>query len=330
MRALLWIVGVIAALWSGYWYVGSTAMERAATEWFVAEAAAGRIAEKDSLVVHGFPNRFDLTVEGLHLADPATGYGWRAPFAQVFMMTWKPWHLIAALPTGQIVTTPTEEITLDNTRLQGSLVVVPGTNLTLDRISVAGSDLTATSTLGWSVSAATGQFSTRRVDGDGKAHEVWAELTGFNPDKAVLASLFGVSDLPPEIDAAHIDALAQFSAPLDRQSAQTQPHLTGIDVKEGLLRWGDLVLFARGKVQADANGLAEGRIDIRVEQWRKLIPVLVATQVITVEVAPTVTRAMEALAADGANPEVLDVALSFQSGWMALGPLPLGPAPRLN
>jgi hypothetical protein len=330
MRALLWIVSVIAALWSGYWYVGSTAIERAATEWFANEAAAGRIAENDSLIVHGFPNRFDLTVEGLHLADPITGYGWRAPFAQAFMMTWKPWHLIAALPTGQIITTPNEDITLNNGRLQASLVLVPGTSLILDRITVAGSDLAAISTQGWSVSATKGQFSTRRIDNDGMIHEIWADLAEFSPDKAVLAALADTSELPPVIEDAHIDALARFSAPLDRHAADTQPHVTGVDVKEGLLRWGDLVLFARGKVQADANGLADGRIDLRLEQWRKLIPVLVATQVITAEVAPTVTRAMEALAAEGGNPDVLDVPLTFQSGWMALGPLPLGPAPRLN
>ncbi len=59
------------------------------------------------------------------------------------------------------------------------------------------------------------------------------------------------------------------------------------------------------------------------------MPVLVAAGIVTAEVSPTVTRAMELLAQQGPDPEVLTVPLSFNSGLMSLGPLPLGPAPDL-
>ena len=76
----------------------------------------------------------------------------------------------------------------------------------------------------------------------------------------------------------------------------------------------------------DANGLAEGRIDLRLTGWRELVPVLVAAQLVTPEVAPTVARALEVMAKNG-TAEVLEVPLVLADGWMRLGPIPLGPAP---
>ena len=109
----------------------------------------GRVATNRGVSVQGFPNRFDLTVTDLHLADPVTGFGWDAPFAQVFSMTWKPWHLIGALPNSQTVTLPDQVIELASTKLQGSLKLVPGAALALDGVVVDGADLVATSSLGW-------------------------------------------------------------------------------------------------------------------------------------------------------------------------------------
>ena len=113
MRALLWIVLAAAGVWSGYWWVGSGAIEREVTAWFKQQALAGMEAQNDSVIVRGFPNRFDLTVEGLSLADPATGLGWKAPFVQVFSMTWKPWHLIAAMSPGQQIVLPDQTLSID-------------------------------------------------------------------------------------------------------------------------------------------------------------------------------------------------------------------------
>ncbi|MDZ4134328.1 MAG: DUF2125 domain-containing protein, partial [Paracoccaceae bacterium] len=111
MRVLLAVVLGLAMLWGGYWFVGARALEQGGAAWFADQTAQGRIAMRDSFGVRGFPNRFDLTVEGLRLADPATGYGWQAPFVQIFSLTYKPWHIIAALPPEQQFQTPGQAIT---------------------------------------------------------------------------------------------------------------------------------------------------------------------------------------------------------------------------
>ena len=59
MRALIWIMLVATGLWSGYWWVGATGLEKGVNKW-IAQQQGSVTAEK--VEVHGIPNRFDLTV----------------------------------------------------------------------------------------------------------------------------------------------------------------------------------------------------------------------------------------------------------------------------
>jgi hypothetical protein len=330
MRALLVAVLIAAAAWSGYWFVGAQVMERTANGWFTQQTARGLVAEREALAVTGFPNRFDMTVTSPRFEDPDTGLGWTAPFLQVFMMSWKPWHIIAALPQEQTLDLLGQNVTITSTRLQASVVAVPGTDLALDRITLVGDGVALQSSLGWTLSATSARLATRRAPDSATAHELGLELTTLTPDATFRMALQQGSTLPEVIDLLRIDAVADLTAPLDRHVQTSMPQLEKLTLREGLLRWGDLVISAAGDVVPNSDGQAEGRIDIRVEQWRQLVPVLVAAGLITADAAPTVTRALELLAQQGDDPTVLTVPLAFQQGRMSLGPLPLGPAPFLN
>lgn len=328
MRALLIALLVVSGLWAGYWVVGSRALENAVVQWFTTPHG-GLTASQSDISVSGFPNRFDLTITDPVLARPQIGWGWRAPFAQVFTMTWKPWHLIAALPNEQQIDTPQGQFTLRSSNLEGSLVLIPGTALALDRTVLSGEGLSLTAQSGWQISATKLTLASRLMPDDANAHEIGFDATTVTPDAGFRMSLAAQSTLPEQIDRLHLDAIVTFAAPLDRFSMPTPPPLTGVRVKQGLLRWGDLTISAQGEIAPDADGIAQGRIDLRVENWRQLVPVLIASGLITAEVSPTVTRAMELLAEQGQDPKILTIPLAFQSGRMSLGPLPLGPAPRL-
>ena len=121
MRWLLGIVLALALIWGGYWLVGAIAIERGAEDFF---ASQGARAGRQSLVVHGFPNRFDLTVTQPVFADPVVGWRWTTPFAQVFAMTWKPWHLIGVLADSQQIDTGQQRIGVTSDDLRGSLVQI--------------------------------------------------------------------------------------------------------------------------------------------------------------------------------------------------------------
>lgn len=330
MRALLIAVLVLAALWAGYWFTGSRLLERSVQDWFATQSAQGYDVAASDVAVQGFPNRFDLTVTEPRLADPDGGFGWSAPFVQVFAMTWKPWHVIAALPDRQTLSLPQQEVTITSSRLRGSVVVTPGTELTLDRTTFEGDGLRLSSTRGWETAVSRLLWATRRDTEDASSHQVWIEAQSLTPDQGFRMEMQSRSDLPELIDRIEVDAVAGFTAPIDRFAAQTNPRLRSMTLRNASLRWGRLELSAKGQVQPGPDGVAEGRIDLRAEPWRDLVPVMVSAGLITAEFAPNVERAMELLARQGANPEVIDVPLVFSGGRMSLGPIPLGSAPRLE
>ena len=317
MRGLLWVTVILASLWGGWWVVGSRGVKAAAAGWL---AEHGRY---EDLSVAGFPNRFDLTVTGVEVTDPASGIGWRAPFAQVFAMTWKPWHLIAALPGGQVFSLPGGPVTLDGTGMMGSLLMVPGGDMALSEAVVQGEALALSPGFGAVTGAAKAVASIRADDSRTHGYRLGASLQSVtvSPDWAAAAGL------PATVEEVFFDANLGLSAAIDRRMAATPPVPTRLELTAARVRWGALKLSAKGGLQADAAGFAEGQIDIRVENWRMLPPVLVAAGIIAEGFAPALTRALEVMAEQGGTPDVLTLPLTAKGGRMSLGPLPLGAAP---
>ena len=325
MRALLWIATVLVVVWSGYWFTGKTAVERGFTAFLQQAPARGLDVSQAGFSIMGYPNRFDLTVTEPRLTDRHSETQWEAPFVQVFSLSYKPWHVIAAFAPEQTIRTPAEDITLQSGKLQASVVVTPSSALTLDRTTIVGDAIRAESSLGWVVAADQMRAATRLDPSRTNAYIIGLELLGLTPDPALTARL---SDFPTQISAARIDATATLSAPLDRFAAETRPHLTSLILREALLTWGELAMSAKGDL-AIVNAMPEGRIDIRVTGWRNLVTLATSLGLISPDVAPTALGMMQALATSSGDPNILEMPLIFANGRMMLGPLPLGPAPRL-
>ena len=326
MRVLIWITVLAAALWSGLWFAASSSIRSGTESWFAEQAARGVTAEKSSLVVQGFLSRVDVTVSDLVLADPSQGTGWRTPFVQVFSMSWKPWHLIAALPTGQVVLLPGQEISLDGQGMLASLELHPGVDLALNRSRFEAKVLQLISSAGWSVGAEQVFAATEEDPSVVNTHRLGLKLQGITPDPVLVAA----SGLPARAELLHLDAYASFTAPLDRHAGQSNPRLSILDLREARLDWGSLQITAGGRMVAGADGLAEGVIEVRIAGWRQMLPLMVALGRTTADQAKVLERGLEVLAKAGGDPEVLNLTLRASGGQMALGPLPFGPAPRMN
>ena len=329
MRKLLFLLVTLTALWSGYWFVGSSVIRSAAEDWFTAQAAQGITAEKTGLTVAGFPNRFDLTVDGLRLADPASRIGWQAPFVQVFAMTWKPWHIIAALPPEQVITLPDQEITLGSQGLRASLRAGVSTDLPLAMAVVESDSFAARSTEGWSVGAARSVLSLAQAAGKANAYDIALDVADLAPDPAALQRLVPDGSLPATLSVVKLRATATLTAPLDRHAGDTRPRLAAFDLTETLVTWGEVSVTAQGSIAPDDKGFAAGRIEFTVANWRRIMPLLVAAGVVKPELARTVETMLGNLAQQSGDPEVLKLPLVLTGGWMSIGPLPLGPAPVL-
>lgn len=329
MRKLIFLLVLGTVLWSGYWFVGSSAVRQGAEKWFAEQAERGLTAEKTDLRVTGFPNRFDMTVDGLRLGDPKSGSVWQAPFVQIFAMTWKPWHIIAALPPEQVVTVDGQDITLTSQGMRASLRARPALDLPLAAVIVESGAFTATSTAGWTVGADSAVASILGAEGRPTAYDLALDIKGLAPDPAQMARLTAEAGLPATITTVQLRAVATLSAPMDRNAPKTSPMLIAFDLGQALILWGDLSVTASGSILPDDAGLASGRIEIAVKGWQRLVPLLVAAGVIKPELALTVENMLAALAKDSGDPDLLQVPLVLEGGRMSLGPLPLGPAPQM-
>lgn len=336
MRKLIILLLLGTAVWSGYWFVGSNALRQGAEDWFAQQAARGVTADKTALSVVGYPNRFDLKVEGLRLADPVSGYGWQAPFAEVYAMTWKPWHVITALPPEQVVSRPGEEIVLTSEGMRASFRARPSRDVPLAAVVAEADSLIATSTDGWTISAGRSVISLsadEEVPGAGDAPNAYVlalDVANLAPDPAAIARIVAEAQLPPEIAVTRFRATVALTRPLDRFAAETRPELESLALTDVLVTWGTLSVTASGTITPDADGFAAGRIDIAVTNWQPLVPAMVASGAVKPELAQTVETMLTALARDTGDENVLKLPLVLQDGRMSLGPVPLGEAPRLR
>lgn len=324
MRGLIWLVVLASLAWGGYWFVGSRALEKGAVAWFASQNDNGLIAENENLSVRGFPNRFDLTVTEPLLLDPDTGYGWRAPFVQLFALSYQPWKVIAAFPPEQTISVPGQDIAITSAKLQASASLAPSSPIGVERSVLVGDAVSASSTMGWSVSAQTLRLATRALDADGLDQEIGLEALEVTPDPSLAAAL---PDLPPTLSKMRLDAIVGF---LPGQDGDAPPRVSGIDVKEVLITWGDFALFGKGRIAANDQGVGEGRIELRLTNWRLVLPLAVASGAISAEALPTWERALGLLAQQSGDGSDLVLPLTMQQGRMSLGPVPIGPAPRLN
>ena len=327
MRFILWLSVVLGVLWGGYWFVGSTAIKSGVSQWFANSADQGMTASNEGISFSGFPSRFDLTLTKPILTDPISGWTWKAPFAQILSMTWKPWHVIAILPQDQEIDGPGQRIAVRSSKMAASLRLQPSSDLTLEELVIEARDLVTHSDVGWQIGAKSAVLALARDESQPLGQHLGLEIAELRPDPE-LAHL--LPDLGGVISIVHLDALVTLSAALDLHAVETSPVVTSLIVTDFQLNWGSLKFSATGRVDPGSDGAVHGQIDFRIHGWQQIPALLVALGLVRPEMGDSLTRGLEVLAKSGDDPTVLNLPLTFDEGWMTLGPVPLGPAPMLN
>lgn len=333
MRRLTSIIIVVFLAWSGWWYAASTAHKKAWSLWLDDRARAGWVAEHAGLAVRGYPNRLDTTLTDLQLADPVSGWAWSAPFFQVLSLSYKPNHVIAVWPGSQKVSAPTGTADITAETMRGSLVFVPSTDLTLDRMQLEIADL-AIAGPGWNTALKSANFATRRAaegtaPGD-NAHDIGLDIRDLDLPIDLKSILDPRGILPQVFQTAQLDITIAYDAPWDRHAIETtKPQPTAISVKDLTLNWGDLELKARGILNIDADGYPAGDLNLKARNWREIINLFVSAGVLPADVAESLKSGLGLLANLSGDPRSIDIPLRYANQFTFLGPIPLGPAPRL-
>ncbi|MET4102477.1 hypothetical protein ABIE58_001911 [Roseovarius sp. MBR-78] len=331
MRAILAVIVIAAALWAGYWVIGSRATLQAFEAWFDARRAEGWQAETSALDVQGFPNRFDVVFKGLMLADPATGLAWEAPRFQINALSYRPNHVIAVWPDSQRIATPREKFRLDSRDMRASLVIAPDSALAPRRMTLTADVLRITPEARPAEITALSALSLAAEREEGAAYRLGLRAEGLTLAAPVRARLDPEGRLPDRISGFAADVTATFDKPWDRSAIErARPQPTHIRVRLAEGRWGDLHLQAAGEVDVTPEGWPEGDIALKARNWREIVTLLRVAGVLPESLASSVESGLGMMARMGGNPDTLDISLGFGGGRMWLGPVPLGPAPRLR
>lgn len=330
MRLTVWMVLGFIALYSGYWIVASTALDRSMTGWLEERRAEGWLAEGE-VDVSGFPYRFETRITGLDLADPDTGLAWDLSGLDIVAMALRPHQVLAFWPREHVISTPSEKIVLRNDKMEGSLYFLPDTALALDRITLVLEQLFLSSDRGWTSAAATGRLGFNLIDRDTALYRLGFEATDFIASDRIRFILDPLGVLPREIAVLRIDATPGFDRVWDRRAVEEhRPQITTLDLHEIRATWGELDLRAAGGLKLDEAGYVEGELTVKAQNWRDILGLMVNAGLIHRDYAGTVESALEFLAEASGQTRDLDAPLTFKNGRMKFGPIPIGPAPRLR
>ena len=323
MRLLLGILVIGSALWGGYWFIGERTVEAEITRWLDQASNQQLEVGYQGINTTGFPNRFDTTVAEPWFVDHRNGFGWSAPFLKIFALSYKPNHIVAVLPHEQTLRLGDTEMYLQNEDMRASLKVDPNSDLTLDQLRLSADALTL-NVAATDIDIARVFLATRRAVAQTAALDVAVKVSNLDLSDDVQRLLDPSLTLPNVIDGLEMETTIQFSDDIGLRGKP--PRMVRLLIDKARLSWGELSLSLRGDVQTDTQGFAAGTLTLEAKNWRQVFAVLsragVVDQIWEGAIAPLAE-------ADG-NPRDLSAPLTLNNGLIYFGPLPLGPAPKLN
>ncbi len=329
MRRLTFIVLALAAIYSAYWFVGARALSNGITVQIGNMQDDGWQFDTSDIGTRGFPSRFDTTASDLTLATPDKGVVWTAPFVQALSLSYRPNAVILAFPERQQVTLAGQTFDIGSDGLKASATVAASTSLALANFTAETGPLTVDIDAGQLLSITSGLVALRPADTTQNAYDVYADLDDLAPPLALRQLLDPTSNLPATFTQVTIDANVTLDRPLDRHAltARDVPRMDALTLNGMTLTWGTMQLRAQGEITIDRAGIPTGRITLDAQNWQQLLDMAVKIGAIDAGLVQTI-RNMAGLLAGGSND--LSLPVSFQNGLMSVGPIPVGPAPRLR
>ena len=334
MRRLFFLILFAGLAYAGYWFVGATAKETAIDAWLADRRSAGWVADREELVLTGFPNRFDTILKGLKLADPVTGWSWDAPEFQILALSYKPNHIIAVWPGQQTIASPREKVSVQSETMRGSVRFAVNTQLALEQAIVELGQLRADSSLGWHGGLADGQLAIRRAPPGGAPDygydvSLTAELVTLPQpirDRLDPAGLF-----PAHVATAEARLTPVWDRPWDRKAVEgPPPELTELNIARLGFTWGGMDLLVRGNLKADEWGWADGKLNITAKNWEDMLAVGVNAGWVPRDMSEKLANGLRLMAQVTGDSDQLDVTLTFSDGEVWFGLIPLGPAPQMS
>lgn len=330
MRGLVRFIIFIFVAWSAYWFIASFGLRNAITTWFDKQQERGWQAEFADVETAGYPFHHMTRLNSPALADPATGTAWSAGWIEFQSPAiWPGRQVLRFADTPQRLSYYDQTATIKARDLQAELQLQPGVALVLEKMALTAGPWSITDDAEALAGGGTLALVMEQTPTP-EAYVISARIDGFTPGDDLRELMRSATTLPQAFETLELDMTATFDKVWDRSALEeSRPQPVKIDLRLAEMKWGALRLFATGELDVDQQGIPTGEIAVKAENWRDMIAMANAAGALPDQAVDPVTRALNFMAGLGGNPNALDLQLNFRDGFVALGPLPLGPAPRL-
>ncbi|MFK7877705.1 MAG: DUF2125 domain-containing protein [Paracoccaceae bacterium] len=332
MRALIWGVVLACLACIAWWGLAAFGLHQGLTTWIEDRRQDGWQAEMSDIEMSGFPSTVSARISMLDIADPETGVAVSLPNLTMSFRTLWPGDMRLQLPDQQMTfAAPDGRIHVLAQEAVADLNLHPGPDLELENLSLTSGPFLFDDNANISLFAGTdATLALRQADDVPNRYQLRFEVTEFAPGTKARAALRLPDDWPLIFDDLIATARVTFDTPIDRRALddrRPQPQL--IDIQRVEARWGDLRLLSTGTLNRDAQGLADGTLTLKAENWQKILDLAETSGLVPSQFRPQIEGALRGLASGTGSTNDLDVTLTFSGGLTRLGFIPLGPAPSM-
>ena len=330
MRKLIWLAVLLIALFFGWWALASYGMQAGTRAWLEDRRAEGWQADVAAIRSKGFPTRIVTVLDQPAFADPGTGVALEMPNLTLSARTFWPGDVFVLLPSAPIhLATQDAAGTLQADGAQADLNLHPGRALELENLSFISGPFRSENSEGGLFAGDGAELRMRQTE-DAQRYDLVLDIGQFAPGVVPRRTLLVPESWPLVFDALRVDASIHFDRPWDLRALEDRrPQPQQIDLRGAEAHWGDIRLRVAGALDVNAEGVPEGELTVKAENWQAMLDVAQTAGLLPPDMRPTVESVLASLAAGTGRTNEIDVTLDFSGGLIRVGFLPLGPAPRL-
>lgn len=330
-KAWLLIPLVLAALavaaWCAYWFVARDRLLAAMDAQVAAQRADGREIEWAARRVEGFPYRFKVVLNQARVESPS-GWALRAPRLEAQANAYRLTQWVAAAPEGVVVVRPLAgPLHIDARVLRAS---VAGADATPPRISAEGEGLRFTPLEGGEpfllAGAERAEFHLRPTPGGQDDAQLVFRVRGAQPRPAGLMAFVSGSAPTNFVWEARVTEIAQLTGETWAGAVRSWTRAGGrMEVIQASLQAGDLRALNKGGVlSVSSDGRLRGSLNVMLNRPLQALSALGRIE----QTDPNALGTATALARTRGEANV-ELPLGFEAGQFTVGPVAVGPAPKV-
>lgn len=331
-RFALFGLALIAVAYAGYWFYAASLVRSGIEDWIMAERQRGATVQTGEIQITGFPFAIEATSRDIVITR-SDGLTWEANGLTASSLPWSWEKIDFTLTGGQRLVAPGQPMITGTAQGgEGEAWISPegriiGFNVALDEVVLSAPQTAGTITLA-GVDIGFHKVPSREEEGQLDL------IMSLDAREAVLPQT-PLSTLGNRVDSAGLGIRVTAPVPEAARAPMLEVWRDAggeIVVDRLSLDWGPLALDAEGRLVLNEELQPEGVLNARIAGFVALIDGLAAEGVLEDRAASFAKAGLTLLAGPAGEDGIVRLAapIVIENGHASLGPVPLGPVPRID